>query len=72
LGAAKLLARVASYGEPWTFGLRPEELKPYLAARGFELVKDTGVAEVWQRTGRPSPGPRGYEFYRLAAARTAG
>ena len=72
LGAAKLLARVASYGEPWTFGLRPEELKPYLAARGFELVKDTGVAEVWQRTGRPRPGPRGYEFYRLAAAHTAG
>ena len=68
-GAARLMARLQSYGEPWTFGLYPGELQSYLAARGFELVKDSSVAEVWQQAGRPSRGTRGYEFYRLASAR---
>jgi methyltransferase (TIGR00027 family) len=68
-GAARLIARLQSYGEPWTFGLHPDEIKPYLAARGFELVKDSGIVEVWLRAGRSSRGTRGYEFYRLASAR---
>lgn len=70
-GAAKLMARLQSYGEPWTFGLHPDELKPFLAARGFELVNDSCVAEVWKRARRSSSGTRGYEFYRLASARVA-
>ena len=68
-GAAKMMARLQSYGEPWTFGLPPEELGAYLAARGFRLVTDQSVAEIWRRTGRSSAGMRGYEFYRLASAR---
>lgn len=71
-GAAKLIARLQSYGEPWTFGFCPEELQAYLAARGFRLVTDLSVAEIWQRTGRSSSGTRGYEFYRLASARVTG
>jgi methyltransferase (TIGR00027 family) len=67
-GAAKLMARLQRYGEPWTFGWRPAELPPYLAARGFEVVKDLSVAEVWRGTGRSTAGTRGYEFYRLATA----
>jgi methyltransferase (TIGR00027 family) len=68
-GAAKLMARLQSYEEPWTFGLRPEEVQGYLAARGFRLLADVSVAEVWQDAGRSSAGTRGYEFYRLASAR---
>jgi methyltransferase (TIGR00027 family) len=67
-GAEKLLSRLRSYGEPWTFGLYPEEIERYLAARGLRLVRDLGVAEVWQRAGRPGSDVRGYEFYRLASA----
>jgi methyltransferase (TIGR00027 family) len=68
-GAAKLMARLRSYGEPWTFGFCPEELGAYLAACGFRLLKDLSVAEVWPRERRSSSGTRGYEFYRLASAR---
>jgi len=68
-GAERLLARVASYGEPWTFGLDPSEAAEYLAARGFRLVKDVSVAEVWQQAGRPAQEIHGYQFYRVASAR---
>jgi methyltransferase (TIGR00027 family) len=71
-GAPKLAGRLRSMAEPWTFGLRPAELEPYLAARGLELLHHAGVAEVWQRTGRSAQAIRGYEFYRLASARVAG
>ena len=66
-GAEKLMARLQSYGEPWTFGLRPEDLGTYLATRGFESVKNLSVAGVWQRAGRTGSGTRGYEFYWLAS-----
>ena len=68
-GAPKLMARLQSYGEPWTFGLHPDEVAAYVAKRGFRLLKNVGVKEVWQRTGRSATGTRGYEFYRLASAR---
>ncbi len=32
-GAPKLLSRLRSYGEPWTFGLDPKEIGEYLSAR---------------------------------------
>jgi methyltransferase (TIGR00027 family) len=67
-GAEKLLSRLRSYGEPWTFGLYPEEIEPYLAARKLRLLRDLSVREVWQRAGRPASDVRGYEFYRLASA----
>ena len=67
-GAEKLTSRLRSYGEPWTFGLYPEEIEGYLAARGLRLMKDLSVAEVWERAGRSTFGTRGYEFYRLASA----
>ena len=70
-GAAKMVARLESYGEPWTFGLHPAELRSYLGARGFELLQDASVAEVWERARRSGRGTRGYEFYRLASARVA-
>jgi methyltransferase (TIGR00027 family) len=71
-GAEKLLSRLRSIGEPWTMGLYPEEIEMYLAARKLRLVQDLGVAEVWQRSGRPGSDMRGYEFYRLASARVQG
>ncbi len=68
-GAEKLMRRLQSYGEPWTFGLLPEELDAYLSARGLRLMKDASVAEVWQGAGRCGSDIHGYEFYRLACAR---
>ena len=71
-GAPKLLSRLRAYGEPWTFGLYPEEIEQYLAARALRLVQDLSVAEVWQRSGRPATEMRGYQFYRLASASVVG
>ena len=68
-GARRLIERLRSWGEPWTFGLDPGEVGSYLAARRLELLKDVSVSDVWQRAGRSSAEPRGYEFYRLASAR---
>jgi methyltransferase (TIGR00027 family) len=67
-GAEKLLSRLRSYGEPWNFGLYPEETEQYLAARALRLAEDLSVADVWQRAGRPATEVRGYEFYRVASA----
>lgn len=67
-GAEKLLSRLRSYGEPWTFGLHPEETERYLAVRTLRLVRDLSVTDVWRRAGRPVCEMRGYEFYRLASA----
>ena len=67
-GAVKLTSRLRSYGEPWTFGIYPEEIAGYLAGRGLQLTQDIGVGEVWRRAGRSDSGTRGYEFYRLASA----
>jgi methyltransferase (TIGR00027 family) len=67
-GVEKLMSRLQSYGEPWTFGLHPEEIAAYLAARGLHLMKDLSVTEIWRDAGRPSSELHGYEFYRLASA----
>jgi len=68
LGGRLLIERLRSYGEPWRFGLDPEEVRPYLATRRFDLLKDLSVSDVWQRAGRSGFELRGYEFYRLASA----
>jgi methyltransferase (TIGR00027 family) len=70
-GAEKLLSRLSSYGEPWTFGLVPNDIDQYLAARTLRLVEDLSVTEVWQRAGRPVTEIHGYEFYRVASAAVA-
>lgn len=72
-GGAKLRAEVASVGEPWTFGLRPEKLEGYLADRGLRLVSDEGADDYRRRLLGDSPRVlRGYSFYRLAVAEVVG
>ena len=69
-GAERMMARLRSYGEPWTFGIRPQEIEAYLASRGFRLLRDLSISDVWQRLGRPGSGTHGYEFYRVAAVQS--
>jgi methyltransferase (TIGR00027 family) len=62
-------------GEPWKFGLYPEELHAYLSARGLEMVEDLGAVEYGARCMGASPNQmKGYEFYHvaIAAVRSAG
>jgi methyltransferase (TIGR00027 family) len=41
--------RVALVGEPWIFGLKPEEIAEYLGDFGFNLIKDYGPEELKQK-----------------------
>jgi len=41
-----MAAVVATFGEPWKFGWKPEELPAYLAERDFTLVRDIAMADA--------------------------
>ena len=45
-GEERAHAMVANAGESWTFGLEEEEIGPFLAKRGFELVAHYTPAEL--------------------------
>ncbi|SEN44269.1 class I SAM-dependent methyltransferase [Lihuaxuella thermophila] len=62
----RLLQRI---GEPWTYGMIPEELPEYLESRGLELVEDVNSTEFRKRYLNPhGPHMKGYQFYRAALA----
>lgn len=70
LGARVSARKVAGDGEPWIWGMDPDQLPGYLAERNFELVEDVGADEYrtryWGARGRRM---RGFGFYRVARAR---
>jgi len=58
-------------GETWTFGFSPEHLQVYLAERGLDLIEDVGASEYRARyMGAAARRMKGYEFYRVAFARS--
>lgn len=67
--AAKIVSNVERLGEPWTFGLIPEELPSYLAERGLQLDRDDGARD-YRRTyfGEAAESMKGYDFYHVAVA----
>jgi methyltransferase (TIGR00027 family) len=68
-GAAKLVDNVKRLGEPWRFGLVPEELATYLAGFGLALEQDIGADEYRTRYFGGDADVAGYAFYRIAVAR---
>jgi methyltransferase (TIGR00027 family) len=72
-GAERLLRRFERIGEPWQFGLDPNEVSAYLLERGLDLIEDVGAAEYCSRyLSSRGDTARGYEFYRVAFARVRG
>ena len=68
-GAATLVREVAQLGEPWTFGLDPDEVPAYLAARGLQLHYDAGARDYRvQCFGPEGERMKGYDFYHVAIA----
>jgi methyltransferase (TIGR00027 family) len=68
-GAARALRDVEELGEPWTFGLHPQNLTSFLGERGFSLDLDLSAAEYRARSfGAEAERMRGYEFYHVAVA----
>jgi len=67
--AAKIMSNVTELGEPWTFGLIPEDLPSYLRERGLQLIRDDGASD-YRHTyfGEAADSMIGYDFYHVALA----
>jgi methyltransferase (TIGR00027 family) len=69
VGADKVIAKVDGSGEPWRFGLLPEQLPAFLRKRGLSLLSDLGADEYRARVmGAESRHMQGYSFYHAALA----
>jgi methyltransferase (TIGR00027 family) len=69
VGADKVIAKVDGSGEPWRFGLLPEQLPAFLRERGLSLLNDLGADEYRaQVMGAESRHMQGYSFYHTALA----
>ena len=67
--AEKLLRSLEQIGEPWTFGLLPDEVSDFLAATGLRLRQDVGSTDYRaQFMGHRGRHMKGYAFYRVAVA----
>jgi methyltransferase (TIGR00027 family) len=73
VGTDRLFSSLEKAGEKLTFGIEPEHLPQFLAARGLRLESDVGAADYRARYyGEHAQRMRGHEFYRVALARTDG
>jgi methyltransferase (TIGR00027 family) len=66
-GGEQMVANVRELGEPWTFGLLPDEVAPFVERAGLRLRDDYGADEYRRRYLGPGD-YAGYAFYRLAIA----
>jgi methyltransferase (TIGR00027 family) len=67
--AEKLLRSLEQIGEPWTFGLLPDEVSAFLATTGLRLRQDVGSSDYRaQFIGQRGCHMKGYVFYRVAVA----
>jgi len=67
---AQLIENVRRLGEPWTFGLHPDAVRPFLARAGLRLREDLG-ADDYRRRYLGAAAMPGYRFYRVATADVA-
>jgi methyltransferase (TIGR00027 family) len=73
VGADKVLAKVGGTGEPWRFGLLPDELPAFLRERGLSLLSDLGADDYRANVmGAASRHMQGYSFYHTALAEVSG
>ena len=70
-GTSSVKGRLKKVGEQWTFGFDPAALPAYLSSRGYHLLEDAGSIQ-YRLACLPNRERflRGYEFYRIAVART--
>lgn len=67
--AARIISNVERLGEPWTFGLIPEELSSYLGERGLRQDRDEGARDYRRAYfGKAAESMKGYDFYHVAVA----
>jgi methyltransferase (TIGR00027 family) len=70
-GGEKMMRNVRALGEPWIFGLHPDDVGPFVARFGLELCENLGADEYRRRyLSGSEPDTSGYAFYRIAVAET--
>jgi O-methyltransferase involved in polyketide biosynthesis len=68
-GGKRLMSDVEKLGEPWIFGLAPEELGNFLKEHALILDFDSSAEDYRRRYyGEAAAGMKGYEFYHVACA----
>jgi methyltransferase (TIGR00027 family) len=73
VGADRVIAKVDGSGEPWRFGLLPDELAEFLRERGLSLLSDLGADEYRAKVmGTASRHMQGYSFYHTVLAEVPG
>jgi methyltransferase (TIGR00027 family) len=68
-GAATTLRAVRRVGEPFTFGMDPQEVPGYLAGRGFTLERDVAVSDAAPRFYPEGHCPSVPAYYHVAESR---
>lgn len=68
-GAETTMRAVRRVGEPFTFGLAPEDVAGYLGARGFSLEWDVAVSEAAARFYPAGHCPAAPAYYHVAESR---
>ena len=71
-GTSSVLQYLRDSEEQWTFGFSPEELPDYLAAHRLSLAENVSAEEYCARYMADRTVAKGYEFYRVALARSQG
>jgi methyltransferase (TIGR00027 family) len=67
-GLSRLLEDLQELGEPWTFGIHPENVSEQLRSCGLKLCEDLDAATYRQRFGITDSG---YEFYHAVLSEVA-
>jgi len=72
-GAQRTIHDVARLGEPWRFGLSPDQVPDFLRKRGLEPDRDVGAREFRALYfGRDAERMKGYDFYHVVTAHVPG
>ena len=70
-GSATTMRAVRRVGEPFTFGLNPEEVPGYLSDRGFVMESDTVVRDAAERFYPAGGCPSAPAYYHVVQSRRA-
>lgn len=66
-GSASLSKEIAQAGEPFQFGLGPEEIEGYLSLRGYHRVRWTSMRELKEGKGATAYPPFDFHYYVVRA-----
>jgi methyltransferase (TIGR00027 family) len=70
-GSSRMVENVRALGEPWIFGIAPDEVAAFVADAGLVLEENLGADQYRARCLPSWEDSGGYAFYRIARAKVA-